>query len=130
MKTLRTLSFLLLVFSITMVSCKGKPKDMIVNKWQVTDAKTTGTQKMTEQDVAAMKQLMFEFTADGKLNLSGVPGGSKSGTYSISDDGKTLTTTSPEGQKSESEVSTLTKDKLVFTDRNSGLIISAEAKGK
>ncbi len=129
MNKIKRLALSLIFITTLCAACNNKkPKDLIVKKWQVTDAKTSSGTALDEETVNRMKQLIFEFTADGKLILNGIPGQEKQGTYKISDDGKTLSTVSPQGEASDSEVKTLTDDKLVFTDKNSKMEITAEPK--
>lgn len=123
---MKKIIFLVLLSASIFISCKSsKPKDLIVNKWRIIDVSVPG---MTMPD-SIKNQLMqgtMEFTKDGKLLLSGM-GNDQSGTYTISDDGKTLTVVS-NGRTETNKIDELTKSKLVITDNTNGSKLSATTR--
>ena len=115
---MKKIIFLLLIVSVVFISCKSnKPKDLIVNKWRITDMTTAGEQ-MPDSLKAKMMQGTMEFTKDGKIMLTGM-GDDQSGTYTLSDDGKTLTVT-VSGHPETDDVNELSSSKLVITDKAQG----------
>ena len=117
---------LLLLSSFLFIGCKEKPKDLIVKKWRVTDISVPG-QVLPDSIKNNIKQGTMEFTKDGKLNLTGMGmGGDKSGTYTLSEDGKTLTVVT-NGQPEVSDVE-LSKTKLTIHDKANGSTLTAEPK--
>ena len=122
------------VLALTMMlftACKSKsPKDLIVNKWKVTDVSGDGAKGMTDADKKQMMdKFVMEFTKDGKCSVSGMGETPKTGTYTVSDDGKTLNLTREGDTKpSPQEISELTADKLVITDGDSKMKITFSPK--
>ncbi len=128
MKLKNIFTGILLMSAMAFVSCKGKPKDMIVNKWKATD--------ITGGDMASMPDsikknlisaISIEFTKDGKYTA--VSGGeNENGTYTISEDGKSISMTGKSGTAEESTIEEITKSKLVIVDKTSSTKISMESK--
>ncbi|MBK7434942.1 MAG: hypothetical protein IPI66_14340 [Chitinophagaceae bacterium] len=75
----------LLLTAFVLVSCKGKSaKDMIVNKWSLTDMGGEGTKGMTDEDKKTMVgKVIMELTKDGKVSISGMGSEAKTGTYTM-----------------------------------------------
>nr|WP_294939004.1 hypothetical protein [uncultured Flavobacterium sp.] len=112
MKTFKNLAtFFLVAFAITIASAQsGEAKKLIVNKWVVDqaamkpmimtmlatnpqfagldEATKTSTMAMVMEQIASLK---VEYKADGAMNRTD-PSGSVNGTWSLSADGKELTT--------------------------------------
>lgn len=95
MKLLNQLTALLITTSILIVACKSKsPKELIVNKWTMTNISGKGSNMITD----SMKNAMYgkasiEFMKDGRFEVSQMGNQPTKGTYSITDDGKYLVTT-------------------------------------
>lgn len=108
--------FLLIIsFSIGLISCKSnKPKDLIVNKWKITNIEVPNMPIPDSVKAQAMKGTM-EFTKDGKMILTGM-GNDQSGTYTLSDDGKTLFVVT-NGKSESNEILELTSSKMVLSDK-------------
>ena len=120
---MKKLIYLLLFTAVVYVGCNsGKPKDLIVNKWKISDINIPNTPMPDSIKQELMKGTM-EFTKDGKMSLTGM-GTDQSGTYSVSDDGKTLTTVSG-GKTETSDINELTKSKMVITDKANGSKLTA-----
>lgn len=120
---MKKLLSLFLIASIVIVSCNsGKPKDLIVNKWKISDINLSNKVMPDSIKQEIMKGTM-EFTKQGTMTLTGM-GTDESGTYSVSDDGKTLTTVA-NGKTETSEINELTKSKLVITDKANGNKLTA-----
>lgn len=123
---MKKIIFLLITGCSLLVSCGDKkPKDLIAKKWQVTDL-SKGTEQMPDSQKTKMKETVLEFTKDGKMSITGWVR-DKSGTYTLSEDGKTLTVVTG-GRSEDSEVSELTSSKLVLLDKRSGNKLTAVPK--
>ena len=115
--------------AMAFVSCKGKPKDMIVNKWKMTDM--TGGVVASMPDSAKkslLAKMSIEFTKDGKYMTAG-DGPIDNGTYTVAEDGKSVTITSEKSGKPESnDIEEISKSKLVLLDKSSGTKVTLEPK--
>jgi len=129
MKLKNILSGILLMSAMAFVSCKGKPKDMIVNKWKATDM-SGGMMGSVPDSVkkSMVSSVTIEFTKDGKY-IAGSGSSTDNGTYTIAEDGKSISMTSAaSGKAEESTVEEITKSKLVVIDKASGTKIVLEPK--
>ena len=121
MKLSKLLTLVLLV-STVMIACKGKaPKELIVNKWKLTavsDEKADSSSKMPESAKKEMiGKVSIEMTKDGQCIMQGVGDTPETGTYTLSDDGKTLSLTEKGASKADvMGIDELTESKLVMTD--------------
>ena len=113
---MRKIIFLLAVSaSIILVSCKSnKPKDLIVNKWKITNIEVPDMPIPDSVKANAMKGTM-EFTKDGKISITGM-GNDQAGTYTISEDGKTLFVVT-NGKTESNDILELTSSKMVLSDK-------------
>lgn len=113
---MKKIIFLLFISaSIGFISCKSnKPKDLIVNKWKITDIDVPNMPLPDSVKAIVMKGTM-EFTKDGKMMLTGI-GNDPSGTYTISDDGKTLFVVT-NGKTESNEIIELTSSKMILLDK-------------
>jgi hypothetical protein len=121
---MKKIIFLLFISaSIGFISCKSnKPKDLIVNKWKITNIDVPNMPLPDSIKASVMKGTM-EFTKEGKMNLTGM-GNDQSGTYTISEDGKTLFVVT-NGQTQSNEIKELTSSKLVLFDRTNNSTLTA-----
>ncbi len=128
MKISKLLLTAVLIAGTFMVSCKSKgPKDFIVNKWKITDVSGGEAAQMGDSiKKVFLNSAVMDFQKDGKYSRSAM-GETENGTYSISEDGKSLTTT-PEGGKSPEtvKVEELSKSKMVLSME--GTKMTCEAK--
>lgn len=126
MKLKHVLSGILFLAAVVVIGCKGKPsKDMVVNKWKISDLSGNKTKDLPD---SIKKQLMdkvtMEFTKDGNYSITGIDNDQK-GTYTISDDLKTLTINHEGGVKAEvNDIDELSKSKLVLTDKQTSTKIT------
>ena len=113
---MKKIIFLLIIAaSVGLISCKSnKPKDLIVNKWKITDIDVPDMPLPDSIRATLMKGTM-EFTKDGKMTMTGM-GNDQAGTYSISDDGKTLFVIT-NGKTESNDIVELTSSKLVLNDK-------------
>ncbi len=124
---MKKLIVFLLLAGTVLIGCKDKPKDIIVNKWKITDMSMPG-QAMPDSVKSMISQGTMEFTKDGKMTLTGMgTGGDQSGTYTLSDDGKTLTVVT-NGKSEMNEVTELSKSKLKIEDKANGSTLTAVPK--
>ncbi len=118
--------FLFLVSASTfLISCKSnKPKDLIVNKWRITDIDVPNMPVPDSIKNSLLRGTM-EFTKNGKLILTGI-GNNQSGTYTLSDDGKTLFVVT-NGKTESNDIVELSASKMVLVDKtnNSKLTVVA-----
>ena len=131
MKLLRLSSLALILAVILFTGCKGKAaKDQIVNKWKLTAVSGEGAKDMSDEEKAGMiGKLTLEFTKDGKCTMSGEGDNTKTGTYTMSDDGKTLMMTQEGHDKADQmDVSELSSGKLVMTEGKNKTTMTFEAK--
>lgn len=123
MKFTKLFTISLLVATV-MIGCKSKSaKELIVNKWKLTavsDEKADSTSKMPEERKKEMiGKVSIELTKDGKCIMQGVGDSPGTGTYTLSDDGKTLKLTEDGATRSDvMGINDLTDSKLVLTDEN------------
>jgi hypothetical protein len=108
--------FLFLVSpSIALISCSSnKPKDLIVKKWRISDINVPNMPVPDSIKKSLLKGTM-EFTKDGKLILTGL-GNDQTGSYSLSDDGKTLFVVT-NGSTETNDIMELTSSKMVLFDK-------------
>lgn len=113
---MKKIIFLLIIAaSVGLTSCKStKPKDLIVNKWKITDIDVPDMPLPDSIRASLMKGTM-EFTKDGKITITGM-GNDQAGTYSLSDDGKTLFVIT-NGKTESNDIVELTASKLVLNDK-------------
>lgn len=116
----KLLTATLVLSSILLFSCKGKSaKDMIVNKWSLTDISGEGTKGMSDEDKKTMVgKVAMELSKDGKVSITGMGDDAKTGTYTLSEDGKTLNLKRDGAEKEDAhDVNELTESKLVITEK-------------
>ena len=101
--------------SIAFTGCKSnKPKDLIVNKWKITNIEVPNMPIPDSVKAIAMKGTM-EFTKEGKIKITGM-GNDQSGTYTLSDDGKTLFVVT-QGKTESNDIIELSSSKMVLSDK-------------
>jgi hypothetical protein len=115
MKMKQLFTGMLLVAAVTFTACKGKPKDMLAQKWKIVDM-TTERPISDSAKADMLKNATMEFTKDGAYTMNG--GSPITGKYTLSDDGKTLTLSSSAGDKTDVTVQELTKSKFVGSAKN------------
>jgi hypothetical protein len=131
MKLFKLSTALLLVTALFFTACKGKSaKDLIANKWHLTEVTGDGTKDMTaEQKKEMTDKLVMELSKDGKCSISGMGDKPQTGTYSLSTDGKTLNLTREGETAAEPQkIDELTAGKLVITDDKSKMQLSFKAQ--
>ena len=131
MKLLKLSTALLALTMMLFTSCKSKsPKDLIVNKWKVTDVSGEGAKNMSDAEKKDMvNKVVMDLAKDGKCSMSGMGDTPKTGTYTLSDDGKTLNLTRDGDSKpTPQQINELTADKLVITDGDSKMKITFSPK--
>jgi len=128
MKPVKLLTGFLVLTSAAIISCNGKssPKDLIVNKWKITDISGKGVEGMPDSAKTKIyESATMEFMKDGKFVTSDMGNGVKKGTYSIINDGKTLVSTDEGAASSDSlQLVEITKDKMVVNDTKSEVKIT------
>ena len=117
MKISKLLLAAVLIAGTFIAGCKSKgPKDLIVNKWKITDVSGGDAAQMSDSlKKVFMSSAVMDFQKDGKYSRTAM-GETENGTYSLSEDGKALTTT-PEGGKTPEtvKVEELSKSKMVLS---------------
>jgi Lipocalin-like domain len=130
MKLFRLSAVALMLVALIFTGCKKSAKELIVNKWKLTALSSENAKEMSEEEKKEMiEKLVMELTKDGKVTISGMGDTPKTGTYSLSDDGKTLLIIRDGDTKAESQtINELKADKLVITSEKDKLILSFSAK--
>ena len=119
----KTIFLLFMAASIGIISCKSnKPKDLIVNKWKITNIDVPNMPLPDSVKASVMKGTM-EFTKDGKMLITGM-GNDQSGTYTVSEDGKTLFVVT-NGQTQSNDIKEVTSSKLVLFDKTNNSTLTA-----
>ncbi len=130
MKLIKSLSVILSLAALLFMGCKGgSPKDDIVKKWKLTEVSGGDAAKMSDAEKKEMvDKLSLEFTKDGKCTMAGEGDTPRTGTYTISDDGKTLMM-KQDGHETADQmnVSELSSGKLVMTEAKGGTTMSFKA---
>ncbi len=131
MKLTKLFAAVLLVTTVALVSCKSKSaKDLIVNKWKISNVSGGEAGKMSDSiKTEIYSKATMEFMKDGKymMSMMGEPG--KGGTYSVSDDGKTLTTTDEGSTNPEAaDIVEISKDKCVIKNKKEDMTITLVSK--
>lgn len=94
MKAILKTSLLLSMLVLFSTACKKKPAAEIYKKWDLTSATIQGVDQTTIDNMIA-DGYSFEFKKSGQY-LHGTGAEKATGTFKISDDGKSITTTSAE----------------------------------
>lgn len=131
MKLTKLFTAVLLLTSVVFFSCKSKsPKDLIVNKWKLTEVSGEGSKTMSDAEKKDMiDKLVMDLSKDGKCSVSGMGETPKKGSYSISEDGKTLNLTGEgESKSTPQQVDELKDGKLVISDVESKLKLTFTGK--
>jgi len=111
----KNIFLLFIATSICFISCKSnKPKDLIVKKWRITNIEVPNM-PLPDSIKTSVKKGTMEFTKDGKMLLTGM-GNDQSGTYTISDDGKTLFVVT-NGKTESNDIVEITSSKMVLSDK-------------
>ena len=115
--------------TMVMVACGGSAKDQLVGKWQVTDVDMSAMMETIPEEQKAfmesmlpmmeeaMKSMTMEFTADGKVKqVSAMMGETQEeeGTWSLSDDAKTLTINT-KGNDESMNITELSSSKMIVS---------------
>lgn len=114
---MKRIIFILSVATLAMLAgCKSnKPKDLIIKKWRITNIDIPDMPLPDSVKANAMKGTM-EFTTDGKWIVTGM-GNDQSGSYTLSDDGKTLFVVS-NGKTESNEILEISSSKMVLLDKS------------
>jgi len=130
----KLLAVTLALSALVLFSCKGKSaKDMIVNKWSLTDMSGEGTKGMTDEEKKVMVgKVIMDLTKDGKVTISGMGEDAKTGTYTLSEDGKILNLKREGAEKEDAhDINELSDTKLVITEKKGdGMKLSFSAAKK
>ena len=119
MKFENILTVLLLGLILSLAGCKKEtPETLIVNKWKLNDWILVPGMMVTDSVKAEMlKSASMEFKADKTYLFYGMNDMYSTGSYSLSEDGKTLTLIPTESTiPYDSPIVELSKTKLVMID--------------
>lgn len=131
MKLTKFTTAILLVMFVAFAGCKSKSaKELIVNKWKITDVSGDGAKEMSETEKGKLKDsTTMEFTKDGKCTITGMRETPTTGTYSVSDDGKTITMKQDgESKDEQNELSDVSASKMTINFLKDKLKISFAVK--
>lgn len=115
--------FCTLLTVVFLPSCGNKKNDL-VKTWQVSDIDTE-TDLADSIKTAMLSNSTFQFTEDGHYTSSGGIGADQ-GTYTLDEEGKTLSTISSAGRNSDVYTIEKLNDEKLVLDRN-GTTISCTA---
>ena len=106
-------TWLLAVIVLSLTACKSSPKDALVRKWKATDASgSIITPEMKAQITGEGNTI--EFMKDGNYVAWSNGKENDKGTYTLTEDGKTLITKKASGGASQTVLlKELTKDKMI-----------------
>ena len=110
-----------LLFISFLFSCTKSPSELIVGEWKISDIKTS--EEIPEDQKEMYKQIMDDmisstkivFKKDGVYEQS-IAEEANDGTWTISEDGKTLTLIDENGKKEPATIVELTENKLVVVN--------------
>ena len=106
-------------------SSSASAKDVIVNKWVLSDVKAEGMPDSVKAQMVG--KVWIDLKADGTYNAMASEKEEK-GTWKLSDDGKSLTTTEEGKTEGETvEVAEISKDKAVFTSKKDNMTMTMKA---
>lgn len=131
MKLFKLASIALLLASLFFTACKSKSaKELIVNKWKLTEVSGEGVEGISETEKNEMiGKFVMELTKDGKVTMSGIGETPKTGTYVLSKDGKTLLLTREGDEKADpQDINELKAGKLVITSAREKLKLTFSTK--
>ncbi len=131
MKLLRLTSIAFMLMALFFTGCKGKgAKELIINKWKLTELSGESAKEISDAEKKEMTdKFLMELTKDGKVTISGMSDTPKTGTYSLSEDGKTLFLIRDGDTKAEPQaINELKAGKLIITSEKDKLILSFSAK--
>lgn len=135
MKSIRYTITLTLIFALTSLAQlrAQSAKDLIAQKWNLSfeemtkfmsDAEKAELDKMTDEQKAMMKGMLeksyFHFKKNGTFEVSMPMEEVETMKWTISDDGKTLTTTEDGGKVTKITIVELTKKKLILRPEDGG----------
>jgi len=117
---MKNLSILILSIAILsfISSCSPSPSEMIIGEWKISDVQTTSDIPDDQMDVykeqieEMKKSSKIVFNEDGTIEQT-ILDETSTGTWSISKDGKTLTT-DIDGNKEVKKIKELTPEKMVL----------------
>lgn len=129
MKVTKLLTAAALMAAITFTACKGKgPKDYIVNKWKMTSVSGGEADQMPDSlKKVMMAAFSMEFMKDNKYKVSNGPGMEEIGTYKLSDDGKSLSTTEDGKSKTETiGIDEISKSKMTLSKEGMKMVLETK----
>ena len=110
-----------MIFTSFIAGCNSTAT-MLAKKWRPVAINEPLSDSLKNELFA---KTIIEFTKDGRYTIDGLQR-NDTGTYSLSDNGKTLTVTSRVKSKvTEISIDTITNDKIVFTTKADGSRMTA-----
>ena len=118
-KILSCLSLIGLLF----LSCKPNPVEKLSRKWKPVDV--TGEALSAEAKAMYLKDgNMMEFTKDGKFISFSADGIADTGSYAVSEDGRSLKVKTSEGHQTQFNINELKNNRTII--ENSGIVLVLE----
>jgi hypothetical protein len=116
--------FCLLLIGCIVIACGQDKKEAIAKTWQVSDIETE-TDLVDSIKNAMLLSSTMQFTEDGHYTTSGGIGADQ-GTYTLDEEGKTLSTISSAGKNSDVyTIDDLDKEKLVLSRKGTTITCTA-----
>lgn len=119
MKKITYIAVMMLVV-LSFSACKKGPDKIITGKWKLTDISMPGMEEAAKTEYMANR--IFTFMENGNYEITAGADGKSEGTWETSEDGKTITTKSPDGKVNTSVITEISDDKLVLTEGDTKMV--------
>ena len=123
MKKMQVLIVMMLIV-VGFSACKKGPDKLLPEKWKLTEISGPDIQATEAEKQELYARVTSTFNADGKYEIAGLKDGGDQGTWSVSEDGKSLTTKSVDGKGDVSTVEEITADKLVLIQAGNKMVFA------
>jgi len=105
---------LLMFVIIGFTACKKSPEKMLVGKWKLFEiSMPTAIDEAAKKDL--FEKVTFTFMENKNYDIVGLKEGGTQGTWEISEDGKSITSKSSDGEVDISTITEISEEKLMMT---------------
>jgi len=107
-------ALMVLVLVMSMTACKKSPEKLVVGTWKLTEISSPDlTDEAAKQEF--YKKVTVSILENGNYDFAGFDDAGEQGTWKMSEDGKSFTTKSSDGNTDIATVQELTDKKFVMT---------------